>query len=498
MSGENETHYSNYYSALEGLDDEEQLGSILEDMDPEEQYELCILYAKQNGLEKSLKHLRNAASLGLARAQATLGLWYYQGNKVLPKDYSEAARYFRLAADQGFAVAQYNLGAMYEVGEGGLPKDRNEARRYYLLAANQGYALSQYNAAILHVDESNPSSNDNKIALYYFHLAANQGLAAAQYSKGLMIQQGLGFLDKSDHKAADLYRLAADQGFAHALYTLAKMNWEGHGIGSGGIPRSADLRWKEADRLCRLAAVQGHPAAQFMLGRLYEEGFAYENGIEVSKNLEKAVYWYKLAANQGYKDAIEQLKNLSEIAKNNQASDDGRTHYHTRRNLMEFTEDKLQVSSASQTTSWISDLYRSGSNYFSSWWNSGNALSEEKNFVEEEVAKQALLKAKSVVKRCLILLEFSDNPDKENLQRECLHYKKQFANYKEKNFFITTADLEKLDHVLYTLQGKIDPNFTIPDRQNRQRNVCSTNFFKPMHNATGLAIAPTVNMLRLG
>lgn len=55
---------------------------------------------------------RKAAELGLADAQAKLGLMYFQGIGV-DRDAREALRWFRKAAEQGNAGAQNNLGVMY-------------------------------------------------------------------------------------------------------------------------------------------------------------------------------------------------------------------------------------------------------------------------------------------------------------------------------------------------------------------------------------------------
>jgi TPR repeat protein len=53
------------------------------------------------------------------------------------------------------------------------------------------------------------------------------------------------------------------------------------------------------------AANQGHPAAQYYLGLMYE------NGDGVIKDTAKALTWYQQAANQGYLKAKDKLKTIA-------------------------------------------------------------------------------------------------------------------------------------------------------------------------------------------
>ena len=58
----------------------------------------------------------------------------------------------------------------------------------------------------------------------------------------------------------------------------------------------------EAVRLYRLAAAQGHSAAQYNLGLMFA------NGRGVAKDEAEAIRLYRLAAAQGYANAIAALK----------------------------------------------------------------------------------------------------------------------------------------------------------------------------------------------
>ena len=57
-------------------------------------------------------------------------------------------------------------------------------------------------------------------------------------------------------------------------------------------------------KFCRMAAEQGHAEAQ------YQMGFFYDCGIGIRSDKDEALKWYSKAAEQGYADAIEELKKL--------------------------------------------------------------------------------------------------------------------------------------------------------------------------------------------
>src|SRR5262249_31786806 len=95
-----------------------------------------------------------------------------------------------------------------------------------------------------------------------------------------------------------LYKLAADQGHAAAQYNLGV----NYAVGLGGLPKYH----REAARLYKLAADQGFDAAQYNLGVFYENG---RGGLP--KDEREATRLYKLAADQGNALAVDALKRLT-------------------------------------------------------------------------------------------------------------------------------------------------------------------------------------------
>lgn len=76
------------------------------------------------------------ADQGDAKAQYDLGLLKAK-NQGVEKDFKEAVKWYRKAAEQGDDDAQYNLGVMYENGQG-VEKDDKKAVKWYRKAAEQG------------------------------------------------------------------------------------------------------------------------------------------------------------------------------------------------------------------------------------------------------------------------------------------------------------------------------------------------------------------------
>ena len=71
-----------------------------------------------------------------------------------------------------------------------------------------------------------------------------------------------------------------------------------------GVEAAYRYHYTDAMPLFRLAADQGHPAAQ------YNVGWLYESGLGITKDLGEARRWYKLAADRGFEGAKTALARL--------------------------------------------------------------------------------------------------------------------------------------------------------------------------------------------
>ena len=135
------------------------------------------------------------AERGDAIVQYMLGNMYEKGNREVPKDPEEAAKWyrrsflcFRLVAEEGDAFAQYWLGGLYKNGKGVLPNHK-AALRWYIRAAEQGDAHAQATLGRIFRDGKG-APQDHEKALHWYRLAAEQGYDNAMYSLGRLYSEG--------------------------------------------------------------------------------------------------------------------------------------------------------------------------------------------------------------------------------------------------------------------------------------------------------------------
>ena len=105
------------------------------------------------------------------------------------------------------------------------------------------------------------------------------------------------FARKEYAAAAKLFRPLAEKGNAVAQYRIAMMHKMGLGV-------SKDR--KQAQKWSRLAAKQGNPEAQVLLGSLYYKGEGKE-----PDDIARAYMWYDVAATQGNAEAKKELAAVS-------------------------------------------------------------------------------------------------------------------------------------------------------------------------------------------
>ncbi len=182
---------------------------------------------------------------------ASLGVLYLFGFETTAKNYEKAYIYLKNAAEHDNTEAMNGVGIIYLYGLG-REVDLKAAEKYFNFANNLGDKDAKNNLGELY-----RIKNDNATAEYWFKLAINDyPYKAYEGLSKIYIEQG-------DYKEAYEYTVKA-----------------------------TELNNVEAE---------------------YNLGVFYEKGIYVQKDIQKAIFWYKKAAKQGHKDAINNLNVIASL-----------------------------------------------------------------------------------------------------------------------------------------------------------------------------------------
>ena len=264
----------------------------VKECDSEAQYRLgnILLQGRESipqNIDLAINLFKQASKPGNSDAQYTLGKFYFEGTNVR-QDHTKAAQLFKLSANSGNANAQYHLGFMYENGIG-IKKNLNEMARLYLLSAKNNNRNAQHNLGKMYYNGLNVPQDD-EIAKKLFTLAADSRLPNAQYYLGLMNELGHGG-EKNISDAIKYYEDASLQGFVDATYNLANIYY------------NEDEYYNDALAMenFKKAAAGGVHEADYMLGEMHI------NGRGTATNYEIAAEYYRKAAKQGNKKAIQKL-----------------------------------------------------------------------------------------------------------------------------------------------------------------------------------------------
>jgi TPR repeat protein len=137
----------------------------------EDLWQRAVALIDRNDYRDAIPLLQQAGKMGHAKAQATLGIAYQDGNGV-HADNRAAAYWFGLAAAQGHRASEYALGGMYEEGEGGLPRDARKAGQLYLASARQGFEKAELIVGVNYLTGDDGFPNDRQQAIMWLRRAS--------------------------------------------------------------------------------------------------------------------------------------------------------------------------------------------------------------------------------------------------------------------------------------------------------------------------------------
>lgn len=260
----------------------------------------------------SIALMIDKADKGDAKAQNTVGVWYYTGKDSLQQDYKKALQYWALSAKQDNVDAIGNMAMCYQLGRGtkkdstmavnlykaalkkgsktiipqhetivkntgslfsslllkecykegiGTEKDIQKYVYYMEQAANKQDVASQYELALYYLNNQQADK-----AVTWFKKAAKQGEVGATYYYGYLMFNGQGMVQ--DKKGGvKLLQSAADKDFTMAYYQLGRIYYDGDGT---------DQDYKKAVDYLRKAAERKNYNAKWLLGLCYLKG----NGVK--------------------------------------------------------------------------------------------------------------------------------------------------------------------------------------------------------------------------
>lgn len=237
------------------------------------------------------------ANKGDAKAQNTVGIWYYNGKDTLRQDYKKALNYWFLSAKQGNAYAIGNMAMCYQLGRG-ADKDSLTAVKLYKKALTQGNKSlipkheqlvknhgSLFSSLLLRdcYRDGIGTDVDQKKYAYYLEKAASAGHEASQYELALLLLNS----NRAD-KAASWMKKAAGQGNVGATYYYGLLLFNGQGVAQNK---------SEGINYLKKASAKGFSMADYQLGRILYDG----DGI--TQDYAKAVEYLKKAASKNRVDA---------------------------------------------------------------------------------------------------------------------------------------------------------------------------------------------------
>lgn len=201
---------------------------------------------------------RPLAEKGDINAQAWLGLAHLTGRGVVSMDEAEGAAWVRKAAEGGNLEAQALLGLFHFSGHGAA-KDAKEALKWLRPAAEKGYPKAEGLLGFVLVTAEEVRNTAEGVR--WLKKAAQDGDPFAQLQMGEILVAGKAGLEKNETGGIAWFRKAAEQGNARAQYALGAMHAAGLGV-------TKDL--ERARFWLRLAAAQGSTEAKKALDSLQQ------------------------------------------------------------------------------------------------------------------------------------------------------------------------------------------------------------------------------------
>ncbi|KAF9427330.1 hypothetical protein BGZ94_005110 [Podila epigama] len=282
------------------------------------------MYGKVIDYDQAFYFYEKAAEKGNAKAMATIGNMYSQGQGAV-KSPEKAFEWWLKAAQLGVPVAQNEIGYCYRDGWG-TNQNLKGAVEWFTAAANNGHADACCALALSYINGRGVPAN-MEMAFEWFNKGAELGSGKAMYNLGMMYKKG-DFVQKDDRKKFQWYENALRNNYEEAAYDLGVCYLNGEN-GSKDPAKARELfvrahnnansaeacinlaamavnernDWHEAFEWQMAAATKGHAIGMRRVAIMYKEG----KGVGV--NPKEAVAWFLRAAQAGDVPSMVHLAN---------------------------------------------------------------------------------------------------------------------------------------------------------------------------------------------
>jgi TPR repeat protein len=233
-----------------------------------------------------LEEIQRSADSGNPDGVLTLGMLYLQGDGV-ERDQKKGAALITQAAEKGYARAQMILGLYYGTDMFSGAKDMDKAKLWLGKAAEQGNDKAKI--LLRDIDHQPPHDSVEEA-----QKKAEAGNAEAQYDLATRYRDGSQGAGKDLGASLKWFLLAAGQGYPYAESDLSMLLFKGTD------------KTSEAIEWMTLAAQHGVSNSQYELASIYLLGKI------VPRDPDRALFWFKKAAERGESRSIEFLKRVKQ------------------------------------------------------------------------------------------------------------------------------------------------------------------------------------------
>ena len=265
----------------------------------------------RNDTQFEIELLKIAAEAGDSASQYKLGYCYDNGLNV-KRSVSEAIKWYELAAEQGHCEAILTLGIFCGFGRGTLANGDKAAEWFSKIPRGEVVSVLFHNLGNLTFSDDGKRESTLLKTARWMRFNYKDGRVSQEIDTlGPLGGGNIGYPAEDLQGKIDWLTSLAEGGDAMVQAYLGDCYRDGIGVTKNA---EKTVKWY------RLAAAQNHIDAQFGLGVCYDQGFG------VKQDAAEAVKWWLLSANQG--DAVSQFnlaicyghgkgveKNLDEAAK---------------------------------------------------------------------------------------------------------------------------------------------------------------------------------------